>query len=272
MLPSRSQGQIGLRRPIQAQSLIRESASMNRTIKRHLRRVITDNTFHVGAQGAHFDNLPIFALVDRNGPPECGVQHRARTGDQILNVADVGLQQPLILLVDRHRIRRNGRHGLGERGKPLRRVKLTPGVVLPLDQVGDQLAAEDAMSQSVARISCDDVDVIASGIKPDEGHIVRRLVDLAAPPVIYGTGLGKTVPDPLLEFVRAPVGTLLANPMVASSDDNVVVFIVAHGESDVLSRLSRIVNKAVLDAPLRHPNGNRICAVVLHLRYDAQLL
>lgn len=166
----------------------------------------------------------------------------------------------------------HARQGLHDARHTLGVVKVGPGVLDAVDLVGQQPAGEHTVRQAIARVTGDDVNLVVTLVLADESHVVHGLEDLAGPLVVGASSLGEALTSPLLELIKAGQSLLLADLMVAATDDHVIVFVVALGQTHVLVLLGVVIEQTVLDGALGHAHSDAVGAVILELGDDAQLL
>lgn len=151
-------------------------------------------------------------------------------------------------------------------------VQVRPFVRDAVDLVSDKSSCQSTMCQAISGISSDDIDLIASLIFPDEGHVIDWLKDLTTPLVVHCRRLRKPFSSPDLELFKSREGVFLSHLVVASSHHHVVVLVITRRQADIFVLLCVVVEKAVLDAALWHSDRDAVRSIKFQLCDDTEFL
>lgn len=128
------------------------------------------------------------------------------------------------------------------------------------------------MSETVAEVTSGDVNMGLSLVLADKGRVVDGFEDLAGPFVIDGTGLGEAIADPGFELGIAAIFGFLAHFMVVAANDEVVVFVIAGGEANIVVGVLGVVEETVFDTAFGDADRDAVGAEEYHFGHDAELL
>ncbi len=164
------------------------------------------------------------------------------------------------------------RQALDNTPQPLRTVQPRPLILDSINLIRDQPPRQHTMRQPIPGVPRHNINLIRPLILANKRHIIHRLKDLPAPPVINLPRLRKPLACPGLELSEPWRRLFLPDLVVAPPDNHVIVLVIARGQTDVFVHFGIVIEETVLDAAFGDADGDAVGAEVLELGDDGEFL